>query len=102
MIVRLDFEGDGQSIADVHDAGVLLASAHENFLRLGWERFEQRAGVFVGAMFAPHHGEDAQFGVIRLAAEDLADALKFLRRQAVLCDQFGSDGVLYHFKMLSG
>jgi len=34
MIVRFDLERDGQAVADVDDARVLLASADENFRRL--------------------------------------------------------------------
>jgi len=55
VIVRLDFEGDGQAVPDVEDARVFLAGAHQDPGRLGGEGLEQRAGVFVGAMLAPHH-----------------------------------------------
>ena len=96
MVVRLDLERDGQSVANVDDAGVFLPCADEDFFRLGRERVEQRAGALVVAMLAPHHGEDAEFGVIGLASEDFLDALVFLRRQAVLFDQLGSDGGIGH------
>ena len=43
-------------------------------------------------MLAPHHREDAELGEVRLAAEDLLDALEFLRREAVFRDKFGRDG----------
>ena len=47
----------------------------------------------VGAVFAPHHAEDAQLGDGRLAsAEQLFDLLVFFRREAVLLDQFRGDG----------
>jgi hypothetical protein len=38
-------------------------------------------------MLAPHHGENAQFGVIRRAPEDALDLLELLRREIVLADQ---------------
>ncbi len=43
-------------------------------------------------MLAPHHREDAQLGVARLAAEDGLELLVFLGREVVLLHQFGSDG----------
>ena len=46
--------------------------------------FSNGRRVFVGAMLAPHDGEDAELGVVGLAAEDALDALEFLRREAVL------------------
>ena len=46
MVVRFDFERDGQAVADVNDAGVFLARADKDFLGFGGEGFEQRAGVF--------------------------------------------------------
>ena len=46
MVVRLDFEGDGQSVADVHDPGVLLARADENARRFGGES-SQSGRVFL-------------------------------------------------------
>ena len=83
MVVRLDFEGDGQTVADVDDAGVFLAGADQDSRRPGGKGLEERLCVFIGAMLAPHHGEYAQFGVRRLAAEDLLDVPVFLRSQAV-------------------
>ena len=99
--MRFDLERDGQAVADVNDAGVFLARADENFLRLGGEGFEQRAGVFVAAMLAPHHGEDAQLGVARRAAEDFLDVGVFLRREVVLGNQFWGDGGFGHGKIFN-
>src|SRR5438477_1176064 len=96
MIVRLNFECDREPVADVDDAGVLLARTDEYFLRPGREGFEQRSGALVGTMLAPHHREDAQLGVIRVAAEDFLDAPEFLWRQAVLLDEFGGDRRFLH------
>ncbi len=79
MIVRFNLEGDGDAVADVDDAGIFFARADENFGRLGREGFQQRPSVFVGTMLAPHHGEDSQFGVARIASEDFFDLRKFLR-----------------------
>ena len=48
-------------------------------------------------MLAPHHREDAELGEVRLASEDALDARVFLRREAVLGDQFGRDGRVRSF-----
>src|SRR5262245_52395153 len=47
-------------------------------------------------MLAPHHREDAEFGIGRFAAEDALDALVFFGRQAMLLDQFRRDRVVCH------
>ncbi len=97
MIVRLDLEGDGEAVADVNDAGVLLARADEDFRRLGRERLQQRTRVFVAAMLAPHDGKNSQLGVARLAAaEDFFGVRVFFRRQIVFGDEFGCDGGFSH------
>jgi hypothetical protein len=96
MVVRFDLERDGDAVADVNDAGVFLARADQDFWRLGGKRLEQRARVFVAAMLAPHHGEDAQLGVARRAAEDLLRLGVFVRREVVLGNQLWGDGGFGH------
>ena len=86
--------------SDVNNAGVFLARADENLRRLGGERLEQRARVFVAAMLAPHHGKDAQLGVARRAAEDFHGVGVFFRREVVLRDEFECDGGFGHEKNL--
>ena len=102
MIVALDLERDGHAVADVDDTRVLLARADEDLRRLGRERFEQRLGVFVGAMLAPHHAEDPQLGVIRSAAKNLNHPLILLRREVVLLDQLRRDGRFGHREKSGG
>jgi hypothetical protein len=43
-------------------------------------------------MLRPHHGEDAEFGPVRLAPEQLLQALIFVRRQTVLGHDLRRDG----------
>src|ERR1017187_9059851 len=50
------------------------------------------ARALVRAVLAPHHAEDSQLGVSRLAAEDLDDFLILARRELVLGDQVVCDG----------
>ena len=96
VIVRFHLEGDAPAVADVDDAGVFLArlDQHARAGRGKFAQFEPR--IFVGAMLAPHDGKDAQLGEIRLALEDVLYALEFLRREAVLGDEFGGDGGIGH------
>ncbi len=98
MIVRLDLERDGDAVADVNDPGVFLARPDENLRRLGGESLEQRLGVFVAAMLAPHHGKDAKLGVARRAAEDFHGVGVFFRREVVFGNQLWGDGGFGHGK----
>ena len=99
--MRLDLERDGDAVADVNDAGVFLARADEDFRRLGRESLEQRLGVFVAAMLAPHHGKDAELGVARRAAEDFHGVGVFFRREVVLGNQLWGDGGFGHGKIFN-
>src|SRR5262249_44002822 len=45
-----------------------------------------------GAVLAPHHAEDAEFGVTGLASEDADDLGVFFSGELVLGDQVGGDG----------
>src|SRR5208282_3182322 len=92
MIVRFDFEGAGPSIANVDDARVLARPLYNAPAARG-QAFQMHAGRFIGAMLAPHHAENSQFGDGRLTpAEKLLDLLVFFRREAVLADNFWGDG----------
>ncbi len=42
-------------------------------------------------MLAPHDGEDSELGKIRIASEDFFYALEFIRLEAVLFNELGSD-----------
>jgi hypothetical protein len=46
---------------------------------------------FVGAVLAPHHGEDAELGDVGIAAEDFLDAGIFVAGDTVFGGDFGSD-----------
>src|SRR5258708_36614477 len=46
---------------------------------------------FVGAVLAPHDGEDAEFGDVGVAAEDFLDAGVFVAGDAVFGGDFGRD-----------
>ena len=82
MVVRLDLEGDGESVADRDDAGV-FAGALQHVRRLGREGLEQRPRVLVGAVLAPQRADDSQLGERRLATEHVDEALVLVGRQSV-------------------
>src|ERR1017187_344723 len=50
------------------------------------------ARALVGAVLAPHDGEDAELGVGGLAAEDLDQFLILAGRELMLGDDFGGEG----------
>ena len=50
-----------------------------------------QARALVGAVFAPHHAEDAQFGVARLTAQDLNDLVVLRLGQLMGGDQLGRE-----------
>ena len=91
MIVALDLECDRPPVADIHDARVFLASLHENIRPARRKFFQFAPRIFVGTMFAPHHGEDSQLRKIRIAPENFFYALELIRLEAVLFHELGSD-----------
>ena len=91
MVVGFHLEDAGIAVADIDHAGI-LARALDHPGRLGGQLPQMGAGGFVGAMLAPHHGEDAQLHQIGVAAQQALDAGIFLVREAMLADQFGRDG----------
>ena len=88
MIVRFHFEDGGEAVANVHDAGI-FAGTLQHLRRARGEAPEMHAAGFIGAMLAPHHAENSEFGEIGFAAENVPDARVFLGRDAVFGDDFG-------------
>jgi hypothetical protein len=83
-------------VADVDDAGILLAGTDQDRGALGREGLQHRACVLVGTVLGPHHGEDAELGVGRRTAEDIEDLLVLVGSEVVLGDEFGGDGRFVH------
>ena len=84
MIVRLDFESAGPAVADIDDAGI-LAGPLQHALAARGQPLQMHARRFVGAVLAPHHAENAEFGESRFAAaEKLLDFFVLVRSKAVL------------------
>ena len=91
MVVRFDFEGAGPAVADVDDARVLAGSLHDELAARG-QALEVDFGGFVGAVLAPHHGINAEFGEGGGAAEGDFDAAVFVRGDAVLRQKLRRNG----------
>src|SRR5260370_1095519 len=93
MLMRFDLESGAEAGADINDAGVFARSLHDQLAARG-QTLQVDLARFVGAVFAPHHAEDAQFGNVRIAAEDLLNARVLVARHAVLGGDFRSDSNL--------
>ena len=59
MIVALDLHYDGEAIADGHRTGVFLAGPDQHVLAIAGEPAQQRLGVLIAAVLAPHRPGDA-------------------------------------------
>jgi hypothetical protein len=69
---------------------------HDEFATRG-QTLQVDFARFVGAVLAPHDAEDAEFGDVGIAAEDLLDARVLVARYAVFGGDFGS-----HFNFGAG
>ena len=74
MVVALDLEGDRELLPEVEDAGVLPRPL-EHALARAREALEEERGVLVAAVLRPEEREDRELEVVRVAAEQGADAL---------------------------
>jgi hypothetical protein len=76
MVVALDLESDSLAVAEVDDARV-LAGALQYARRLGREAPQEQRRMLVPAVLGPEEREDGELEVVRLAAEQLLDAVEF-------------------------
>src|SRR5260370_21515555 len=90
--MRLDLESAGPAIADVDDPRV-FARPLQNAVAARRQTLQMHARGLVGAVLAPHHAEDAQFGERGLAsAQKLLDLVVLLERESVLPEGFRRKG----------
>jgi hypothetical protein len=81
MVVRLDLERDREPLAEVEDACV-LAGPLEDALAGRRQPSQERRRVLVPAVLRPEEGEDRELEVVRVAAEELSDAVRLPVREA--------------------
>jgi hypothetical protein len=75
MVVALDLEGDRLPVAQIDHAGVLSRPLED--ARAGArEPLEEQRGVLVATVLRPQQREDRELEVVRLALEQLADAVE--------------------------
>ncbi len=79
VIVRFDLERAGPAVADVDDAGVLSRALQDELAARG-QPLQVHARGFVGAVLAPHHAEDAEFGQGGLASAEKLAGFSRIRR----------------------
>src|SRR5580765_5829136 len=89
MIVRFYFERGDEPIADVHNAGVFARTLHHEFAARG-QALQVHFARLIGAVLAPHHTENTEFGDVGVAAENLLDARVLVARNAVFGGDFRS------------
>ena len=101
VIVRLHLESDGQIVSDVNDAGVFFSGADHDPVRAGRKGLQQRLGILIGAVFAPHHRENAQFRIGGNTTQYFQDIFVFFRCDSVFGHQFRGNNRFVHTCNLS-
>src|SRR5262245_58636400 len=76
VVVRLDLERDGQTVADIDDAGIFSRSL-QNSRAFGRQPSQVYTRAFVAAVLAPHHAENAELREVWRAFEDSYNLLIF-------------------------
>ena len=74
--MRLDLEGDGEALAEVEHTRILAGPLQHALAGRG-QPLQQRRRVLVAAVLGPEEREDRQLEVIRVAAQQLPDTVRF-------------------------
>jgi hypothetical protein len=75
--VALDADRHGDPVAGVDDPGV-LARPDEDVIAAGGQAPQVDPRGLVGAMLAPHHAEEGQLEVVRLAPQHAGDVVELV------------------------
>jgi hypothetical protein len=81
MVVALDLERDGKTLAQVEHARVLARTLQHPFA-LARKPAQQERRVLVAAVLRPQEREDGELEVVRVASEEGADSLELPVREA--------------------
>ena len=87
--MALHLERDGPTVTDIDHACVLLTGLDQNVWAGGGKFFQFFSGIFIRAVFAPHHGENPELGEVRFATEDFPDPVEFFRSETVPLHELG-------------
>jgi hypothetical protein len=99
MVVALHLEHDGLAVADIDHAGI-LARPLDHPRRFRRQAAQMQPRGFVRAMLVPHGRENPELGEARHPADQLENALIFVRLDAMAGDEFGGDLRLAHEALL--
>ncbi len=87
VIVAFDLEHGGIAIADI-DHACILTRTLDHLGTAGRQCLQPEARGFIGTMFRPHDGENAQLRDIWRASQNVQNDLVFIRGQAMFGDDF--------------
>ena len=93
VIVALHLEDHRLAVADIDHAGV-LSRPLDHLRPLGRQRAEPNLRGFVGAVLIPHGREDAKLGEAGRPAQQIENALIFIRLQPMIGGERLGDGRL--------
>jgi len=80
--VALHLEDNAIAVIDIDHAGIFARSL-DDARSLCRQRAQPLLGGFIGAVLIPHGREDAELGKARFAADQIQNALVFIRLEAV-------------------
>ena len=87
VIVALDLEGAGPTVAHVDDASILTRPLHHAIAFRG-QPLQVNTARLIRAVLAPHHAVNSQFRQRWNASQRRKNALVLVRSDAVLCKEF--------------
>ena len=88
MIVGFNLERNRPAVADIDNAGV-LPRALQHQLAASRQLLQMQPRAFVRTVLAPHHAENAQLCITRLASKQRYNLFIFRASQLVRSDDFG-------------
>ena len=88
VVVALDLHDDGEAVADVHGAGVLLAGADQDLGTLAGKAAEERARVLVAAVLAPHAADDSELDGVGRSVQQVGGEVVFVAGEGDFAEDF--------------
>ena len=88
MVVALDLHDDGETVADVHGTGVLLAGADEDVGALAGKSAQERAGVLIAAVLAPHAADDSELDRVGRAVQKVGGQVVLVAGEGDFAEDF--------------